>query len=70
MTVRDLMRKLIEMKSDEIVLIDAAGRGTYEIATVERAGNFTIVMTDHNYYERESMHDAEDSIQQLTGREG
>ena len=70
MTVRDLMRKLLDMNPDGQLLIDAAGRGTYEIADILKAGSTTIVITDAQLYERSSVHDADDTIQQLTGREG
>jgi hypothetical protein len=63
MTVRDLMRKLIEVNQDEQVLVDAAGRGTFEIAVVEKAGHSTILMTDRYYYERESMHDIDERME-------
>lgn len=69
MTVRDLMRKLIEMNPDAQLLIDAAGRGTYEVAEIEKAGSTTIIITSSDLYERSSVHDADDTIRQLTDRE-
>lgn len=67
MTVKDLLHKLIEMKSDAEVLIDAAGRGTYMIADIESCGRSPVVLiTESVYSEGSSIHDAEETIQHFT----
>ena len=71
MTVRELMRALVELRPDEVIRVDAAGRGTFDIAEVEKMMyGHGLLVTSSEYYERESIHDKDETIAHFTSERG
>lgn len=67
MTVLELIKKLCDCRPNEQVHIDAAGRGTFEIGDIEQIIHGpAILVTKHELYDRESIHDKEEMISHFT----
>jgi len=67
MTVLQLIKKLCDCRPNEEVHIDAAGRGTFEIADIEQViHGSAIIVTKRQLWDRESIHDAEDMVEHFT----
>lgn len=67
MNALELIKRLCDCRPYEQVHIDAAGRGTFEIADIEQILQGSIILvTERELWDRESIHDKEELISHFT----